>query len=210
MNPFNPFKSIKGVWIVGILLSLALAVIVNLFAGVGLLEFNELAFVRWVHIVAGIIWVGLLYYFNFVQMPAMATAIADQGGPGPAAIGKYILPRALLWFRWASLVTWIAGAWYLVRTDQLLSVFTFGLSRGGDAAYALPMGVGAWLGTILLINVWAFLWPNQKKLMGLVPASGDAELAQAKRTVAKVSRINAVLSIPMLMFMVAAGHGVAF
>ncbi|MGB5834208.1 MAG: hypothetical protein WBG92_19790 [Thiohalocapsa sp.] len=206
----NPFNSIKGVWIVGVLLSLVLGIIVNLFSGVGFLQFDQLAFLRWVHIVAGIIWVGLLYYFNFVQMPAMAAAMADKEGPGPAAIGKYILPRALLWFRWASLVTWVAGAWYLVATNQLISVFTLGLSRGGDATYSLPMGIGVWLGTILLINVWVFLWPNQKKLMGLVPSSGDADLARAKKTVAKVARINAVLSIPMLMFMVAASHGVAF
>ena len=150
----NPLHSIKGVWISGLLLSLLLAMIVNLFSGDGLLDFDELAFVRWAHIVAGILWVGLLYYFNFVQMPAIAAATADQGGPGPAAIGKYILPRALLWFRWAALATWLTGAWYLARTDQLLAAFTLGLSRGGDTAYALPMGIGAWLGTILLINVW--------------------------------------------------------
>ncbi|MBK1723944.1 hypothetical protein CKO23_17125 [Thiocystis violacea] len=183
--------------------------IVNLFSGQGLLELNELALLRWAHIVAGIIWVGLLYFFNFVQMPAIAAATADQGGPGPAAIGKYILPRALLWFRWAALATWLTGAWYLVRTDQLLSAFTLGLSRGGDAAYGLPMGIGVWLGTILLINVWLVLWPNQKKVMGIAKTEGEADLARARKTIATVARINAVLSIPMLMFMVAAGHGVA-
>jgi uncharacterized membrane protein len=203
----NPLTSIKGVWIAGLLSSVLLAAIVNLASGHGLFAFDELAFVRWVHIVAGIIWVGLLYYFNFVQMPAVAAAMADMDGPGPAAIGKYILPRALLWFRWASLVTWGAGAWYLARNDSLLNVFTLGLT-GGDLGYALPMGVGAWLGTILLINVWLVLWPNQKKLMGLVPAQGEADLAKAKTIVATVARINAVLSIPMLMFMVAAPHGI--
>jgi uncharacterized membrane protein len=203
----NPLTSIKGVWIVGLLLSVLLAGIVNLAIGGIFLAFDELAFVRWVHIVAGIIWVGLLYYFNFVQMPAIAAAAADQGGPGPAAIAKYIVPRALLWFRWASLVTWGAGVWYLVRNDSLLDVFTLGLA-GGDLGYALPMGVGAWLGTVLLINVWLLLWPNQKKLMGLAPSQGEADLAKAKKTVATVARVNAVLSIPMLMFMVAAPHGI--
>jgi uncharacterized membrane protein len=203
----NPLTSIKGVWIAGLLLSILLAMIVNLAVGNGPLAFDELAFVRWVHIVAGIIWVGLLYYFNFVQMPAVAEATADQGGPGPAAIGKYILPRALLWFRWASLVTWGAGAWYLARNDSLMDVFSLGLT-GGDSDYALPMGIGVWLGTVLLINVWFVLWPNQKKLMGLASSQGEADLAKARKTVATVARINAVLSIPMLMFMVAAPHGI--
>jgi uncharacterized membrane protein len=206
----NPFKSISGVWIWGILVSAVLAALVNLISGAGPFAFDELAFVRWAHIVAGIIWVGLLYYFNFVQMPALAAASADPSGPGPAAIGKYVVPRALLWFRWASIVTWAAGAYYLYRTDMLLAAFTLGISNGGDAAYALPMGVGAWLGTVLLANVWLVLWPAQKKLLGIAPSSGEADLAQAKATVAKIARINAVLSLPMLMFMVAASHGIAF
>lgn len=201
-------SSIKGVWIAGIGLSILLAIAVNLINGDGLLAFNTLALIRWAHIVAGIIWVGLLYYFNFVQMPAVAAATADKNGPGPAAIGRYILPRALLWFRWAALATWGTGALYLLTTDQLLSVFTLGLS-GGETQYAFPLGVGVWLGTILLFNVWAILWPNQKKLMGLVPGVNEAELAKAKTRVAKVARVNAVLSIPMLMFMVAGAHGVA-
>lgn len=205
----NPLLSIKGVWISGLLLSLLLAMFVHLVSGDGPLAFDELAFVRWAHIVAGILWVGLLYYFNFVQMPAVAAASADQGGPGPAAIGKYILAQALLWFRWAALVTWLTGAWYLVRSDQFLAAFTLGLSRGGDTAWGLPMGIGVWLGTILLFNVWFVLWPNQKKVMGLVRTDGEAALARARQTIATVARINAVLSIPMLMFMVAGGHGVA-
>lgn len=201
-------SSIKGVWVAGIGLSILLAIAVNLINGDGLLAFNTLALIRWAHIVAGIIWVGLLYYFNFVQMPAIAAATADKNGPGPAAIGRYILPRALLWFRWAALATWGTGALYLLTTGQLLSVFTLGLS-GGETHYALPLGIGVWLGTILLFNVWAILWPNQKKLMGLVPGINEAELAKAKTKVATVARVNAVLSIPMLMFMVAGAHGVA-
>jgi uncharacterized membrane protein len=201
-------NSIKGVWIAGIGLSILLAMAVNLISGQGPFAFNSLALIRWAHIVAGIIWVGLLYYFNFVQMPAMAAATADKDGPGPAAIGRYILPRALLWFRWAALATWLTGVWYLVRTDQLLSVFSLGIGSG-DTQYALAMGVGVWLGTILLFNVWAILWPNQKKRMGLVPAVSETDLATARVRVAKVARINAVLSIPMLLFMVAGAHGIA-
>jgi len=201
-------NSIKGVWIAGIGLSILLAMAVNLINGQGPFAFNSLALIRWAHIVAGIIWVGLLYYFNFVQMPAIAAATADKDGPGPAAIGRYILPRALLWFRWAALATWLTGVWYLVRTDQLLSVFSLGIGSG-DTQYALAMGVGVWLGTILLFNVWAILWPNQKKLMGLVQGVSETDLATARVRVATVARINAVLSIPMLLFMVAGAHGLA-
>lgn len=206
----NPLNSITGVWIAGVLLSVVLAILFNLTSGLGLLDFDLLAFVRWVHIIAGILWVGLLYYFNFVQIPAVGAAVADRSGPGPGAILKYVAPRALLWFRWASVVTWVAGAFYLVATEQLLNVFSLGLVGGGDPDYGFRMGVGAWLGTILLANVWLVIWPNQKKILGLVKVEGDAELAEAKRIVTAVARTNAVLSFPMLMFMVAANHGVAF
>ncbi len=206
----NPLSSIAGVWLAGILLSIVLAVLVNSATSGPWLELDLLAFWRWVHIVAGIIWVGLLYYFNFVQMPALRAAMADQGGPGPAAIGKYVVPRALVWFRWASVVTWLAGAAYLLGTGELVHVFSLGLIGDGAPGYGLRMGVGAWLGTILLINVWLVIWPNQKKVLGLVPVSGDAEVAKAKQTVMTFSRVNAVLSLPMLMFMVAARHGLVF
>lgn len=203
----NPLDSIKGVWVAGIVLSLVLALIVNASAGRAMFEFHELAFLRWVHVVAGIIWVGLLYYFNFVQMPAVAAAAADAGGPGASAIGKYVVPRALLWFRWAAVVTWVAGAHHLIASDRFLTAFSLGLLGGTDHTYGLTMGIGAWLGTILLFNVWVLIWPNQKKLLGLVQNVGEADLAAARKTVATVARLNAVLSLPMLMFMVAATHG---
>ncbi len=203
----NPLTSIKGVWIAGIALALVLAVTVNLLNGTGAFAFGDLSLLRWVHVVAGILWVGLLYYFNFVQMPAVAAAATDQAGPGPAGIAKYVLPRALLWFRWASVVTWGSGVWYLVRTGQLLNAFSLGLLGGGDSHYGLTMGLGAWLGTILLINVWLVIWPHQKRILGLTPTKGASDLAHSKQTVARFARINAVLSLPMLWFMVAAGHG---
>lgn len=155
-------------------------------------------FERWVHFLAGIVWIGLLYYFNFVQAPAMAAAAADQGGPGGAGITKYVLPRALLWFRWSALVTWLAGAALL--GPRFVPAFTL---QGNDAI----IGLGAWLGTIMLLNVWGIIWPNQKKVLGLKPAT-DAEKAKARRAAFLASRVNTALSIPMLFFMGASGHGV--
>jgi uncharacterized membrane protein len=205
----NPLTSIKGVWIAGVILSLILIVPVSLVSGSGVFDLGPLTVLRWVHIVAGIVWVGLLYYFNFVQMPAVAAAVAAKSGPGPAAIAKFVVPRALIWFRWASVVTWGAGACYLVGTGQLLNAFSLGLLGGGDPRYGLSMGIGAWLGTVLLINVWLVIWPHQKKILGLAQTKGDADLARSKQTVARFARINAVLSLPMLLFMVVASHGLA-
>ncbi|HWQ94646.1 MAG TPA: urate hydroxylase PuuD [Gammaproteobacteria bacterium] len=153
---------------------------------------------RWIHFLAGITWIGLLYYFNLVQAAAMAAANADQGGPGGAGITKYVLPRALWWFRWSALVTWLAGAALL--GPRFMSAFTL---QGNDVI----IGLGAWLGTIMLLNVWGIIWPNQKKVLGLKPAT-DAEKAKARRLAFVTSRVNTALSIPMLFFMAAAGHGV--
>src|SRR4051794_2329745 len=132
--------------------------------------FNEQSLARWVHIVAGIFWIGLLYYFNAVQTPAMADAAADKGGPGGAGINKYVAPRALWWFRWGAVATWLGGAWLLGAT--FLNIFTFGLV-GGSSYKATVLGIGVWLGTIMLLNVWGIIWPNQKKILGIVPATDE-------------------------------------
>ena len=143
---------------------------------------------RWAHLVAGITWVGLLYYFNLVQVPALKDAAADGTAAG---ITKHIAPRALFWFRWAAVATWVAGAWLLGK--GFVSAFT--LSGGYEA-----IGVGAWLGTIMLFNVWHLIWPNQKKILGIKPAS-DAEKVKARRIAFLASRTNMMLSVPMLFFM---------
>ncbi len=152
---------------------------------------------RWVHIGAGVMWIGMLYYFNFVQVPALAAAAKDTPPTG-AGITKHVAPRALLFFRWAAVLTWLAGAFLL--GDKLDDAFLF-----KERAY-FPIGVGAWLGTIMLFNVWVLIWPNQKKVLGLMPAS-DEEKAKARRVAFLASRTNVMLSIPMLYFMVAS-HGV--
>ncbi|MGH7944882.1 MAG: urate hydroxylase PuuD, partial [Opitutaceae bacterium] len=108
---------------------------------------NQFGLAVWLHVLAGITWIGLLYYFNFVQAPAMATATADKKGPGPAAIGKYVAPRALLWFRWGALVTWLSGAWALIYLPGSGFVQAFTFQPGSQI-----IGMGAWLGTVMLFN----------------------------------------------------------
>ena len=143
---------------------------------------------RWVHFLAGIMWIGLLYYFNFVQVPALKAA---QGDGTAAGITRHVAPKALFYFRWAAVVTWLAGAALL--NDRFVD--TFLLAEGYQA-----MGVGVWLGTIMLFNVWVIIWPSQKKILGMVEA-GDDEKDRARRTAFLASRANTMLSIPMLFFM---------
>jgi uncharacterized membrane protein len=155
--------------------------------------FIQLGLGRWLHILAGIMWIGLLYYFNFVQVPALAEAAKDNTGAG---ITKHVAPRALLFFRWAAVVTWLAGA--MILGAHFLDAFLFQKST------YYPIGVGAWLGTIMLFNVWVLIWPNQQKILGLRPAT-DPEKARARRVAFLASRTNTMLSIPMVFFMVASG-----
>ncbi len=148
---------------------------------------------RWIHLLAGVMWIGLLYYFNFVQVAALKNAAADNTAAG---ITKHVAPRALLFFRWSAFVTWLAGAALL--GNAFVPAFTL------QASHAV-IGVGAWLGTIMLLNVWGLIWPNQKKILGMKPAT-DAEKVTARRVAFLASRTNTMLSIPMLYFMAAAGH----
>ena len=198
----NPLQTVRGAIVTGFVLAVVLAVAIMP------TTFNELGLARWLHIVAGITWIGLLYYFNLVQIPALAEAANDKGGPGGAGIGKYVAPRALLWFRWAAVATWFTGVWYLGRSGN---IGAFGLGLGGETLnyYHLVIGIGAWLGTIMLFNVWVLIWPNQRKVLGLVPAS-DEEKASARRVAMLASRTNFVLSVPMLLTMGSATHGLPF
>ena len=189
----NPSNTIQGTLIAGVVLAVAIALAVMP------VQFNVQSFIMWIHVGAGVTWIGLLYYFNFVQVPALAAAAKDQGGPGGAGISKYVAPRALLWFRWGAVVTWLSGAAYLGHAGLFVSAFTL---RPG----AILIGVGAWLGTIMLFNVWVLIWPNQKKVLGLVEATAE-QIAKARRVAFLASRTNTMLSIPMLMSMVGFGHG---
>lgn len=189
----NPLKSVTATIVLGFVIAVVIAVLMK--GGFVLWSMTV-----WLHVFFGIIWLGLLYYFNFIQTPAAAAAAADTDGPGPAAISKYITPPALLWFRWAALATWLTGAAALEAAGWRISN-AFALHEG-----ARIIGIGAWLGSIMLINVWVLIWPNQKKILGMTEADPE-EIARAKVVALTASRINTILSIPMLMCMVGQMHG---
>src|SRR5579871_5175798 len=202
----HPINSVKG--------AITTAFVLAILIGIGLAAWNGLGIGvhpvridRWLHILSGVMWIGLLYYFNVVQTPGLAVAAADKGGPGGAGITKYIAPRALWWFRWGAIATWLMGVWYLVRDHHFVSALTLG--HGAQEQYGLIIGIGAWLGTIMLFNVWALIWPNQKKILGIKPAT-DEEKAKARKAAGMASRINFVLSIPMLLCMASAFHSLPF
>ncbi len=196
----NPLNTVQGTIIGGFVLALIIAL-----ATMGV-AFNTAGLIIWIHVLAGVTWIGLLYYFNFVQVPALADAAGDSGGPGGAGITKYVAPRALWWFRWGALLTWLSGAAYLLHLGQFDDAFTLGMTSSPVNVYGLTIGIGAWFGTIMLFNVWVLIWPNQKKVLGIVEAGAD-EIAKAKRTAFLASRTNTLLSIPMLMSMIGAHHG---
>ncbi len=152
-------------------------------------------FMRWLHVLSGVMWIGLLWYFNFVQIPSMPK-IPDEQKP---AIGKVIAPTALFWFRWAALATMVTGLTLAGMNGYLGALATF--SRPYTA-----IAIGMWLGLIMGINVWAIIWPNQKKALGIVQVD-PAEKAKAARFAMLASRFNTMLSIPMLYCMVAQQNG---
>ena len=152
---------------------------------------------RYIHVLAGIMWIGLLYYFNFVQIPNMPK-IPDEQKP---AIGKVIAPAALWYFRWAAMVTLISGIILGHLNGYLLSALQLGIADSNPANTAI--GIGMWLAIIMFFNVWFVIWPNQKKALGIVEVSAE-EKAGAAKTAMLFSRTNTLLSIPMLFAMVAA------
>ena len=199
----NPLRTIHGTIIGGIVLAVILVLVTK---GDHIVAIAELSIILWLHVLAGITWIGLLYYFNFVQVPALGEAMSDDGGPGGAGITKYVAPRALWWFRWGAILTWLTGAIYLLRTGQLDDAFALGMMGDTVNQYAMTIGIGAWLGTIMLFNVWVLIWPNQKKILGMVEASAE-QIATAKNTALLASRSNTLMSIPLVMSMVGAHHG---
>jgi len=203
----HPLNTVKGAITTAFVLAVIIGAGLTMWSGMGA-AFHPVRIDRWLHILSGVMWIGLLYYFNVVQTPGLAAAAADKGGPGGAGITKYIAPRALLWFRWAAVATWVTGVIYLlggygsVDAGGIVNAFTL------QPGYR-TIGVGAWLGTIMLFNVWVLIWPNQKKILGLVPAT-DEEKAAARKTAGQASRINFILSVPLLMCMGGQAHGLPF
>jgi uncharacterized membrane protein len=151
---------------------------------------------RWLHVLSGVMWIGLLWYFNFVQIPSILNIPDEQ----KLTVSKVITPTALFWFRWAALATVVTGLILALMNGYFFSALLFGLGTWGQPTY---IGFGIWLGLIMAYNVWMIIWPNQQKVLGLVAAS-DEEKKAAARTAMLTSRFNTMLSIPMLYFMVAA------
>lgn len=154
---------------------------------------------RWLHVLAGVMWIGLLWYFNFVQIPNMPN-IPDEQKP---AIGKVIAPAALWWFRWAAMATLITGIILAKMNGYLVDAFTLGASEGFAVPKNTAIGIGMWLGTIMWFNVWMVIWPNQKRALGIVEVDAETKAASARKAML-FSRTNTLLSIPMLYAMVSA------
>ncbi|MBF97138.1 MAG: hypothetical protein CFH34_00469 [Alphaproteobacteria bacterium MarineAlpha9_Bin4] len=152
---------------------------------------------RYIHVFAGIVWIGLLYYFNFVQIPNMPK-IPDEQKP---AIGKVIAPAALWYFRWGAMITLISGIILAHLNGYLLSALQLGINESNPKNTAI--GIGMWLAIIMWFNVWFVIWPNQKKALGIIEVSADQKATSAK-TAMLFSRTNTLLSIPMLFAMVSA------
>ncbi len=155
-------------------------------------------FFRWLHILGGVMWIGLLWYFNFVQTPSMPQIPAEQR----PAITRFIAPTALFWFRWAAVWTVVTGLIVAAFNNYLGNALKLGI--GDHSARVTAIGFGMWLGLIMIFNVWVLIWPNQKKVLGIVTVDAD-EARRAGRIAGLASRTNTMLSIPML-YMMASNH----
>ena len=194
----NILQSLNRTIIAGIILAIILFILMFSLSGGWYLDtYFWSAIFRYLHVLSGVMWIGLLWYFNFIQIPNMPK-IPDEQKP---AIGKVIAPAALFWFRWAALATILTGLIVAYLNGYIHHAMTLGL-MGGDAK-SITIGVGMWLGIIMAYNVWMVIWPNQKKALGIIEVSAE-EKARSARTAMLFSRTNTLLSIPMLLTMVSA------
>ena len=194
----NFFSSLSKVIHASILLAVLLFIFLSF--GVGGFDIDVLFWswlFRYLHVVAGIMWIGLLWYFNFVQVPNMSK-ITDEQKP---AITKVIAPAALFWFRWAALSTIVTGLIVAYLNGYIHEAMALGLMGGSPKN--ITIGIGMWLGIIMAFNVWFIIWPNQKKVLGIVESSPEEKPVAAKKALI-ASRTNTLLSLPMLLTMVAA------
>ena len=181
-------------------LTLAIILFLGLFYDNGGFAFDTIFWswlTRLIHVTVATMWIGLLWYFNFVQIPNMAK-IPDEQKP---AIGKVIAPAALFYFRWAALLTVISGLILSYLNGYAHQAMTLGIGSGGGKSTAI--GIGMWLGLYMAFNVWFIIWPNQKRALGIVECEPDVK-AKSARTAMLFSRTNTLLSLPMLLSMVAA------
>ena len=200
--------NLRNVVIAGFILALILFVLYVYVQGYDGATF-ELFLLRWLHVVCGVMWIGLLWYFNFVSTPT-TPKIPEELRP---ALGRFITPAALFWFRWSAMATIILGIILAWRNHYLIAAYTLDLSQGMAGFPLVPkylaIGIGMWLGTIMWFNVWFVIWPNQQKALNIGGKYSDLpadQKAAAAKTAMIFSRINTLLSLPMLFSMVAAGH----
>jgi uncharacterized membrane protein len=172
----------------------ALLVLILLFLGANFGSLELPFLFRWIHVMVGVMWLGLLWYFNFVQIPSMSK-IPDEQKP---AITKVIAPTALFWFRWSALITVVSGVILAVLNGYSHQAFTL-------QPPFRAIGLGMWIALFMAFNVWFIIWPNQKRALGIVPAEPEIK-AKSARLAMLVSRFNTMLSIPMLFLMVAQSH----
>jgi uncharacterized membrane protein len=197
-------SSLRNTVIAGFVLTIIIIIIAAIVGASGFMlpSFGHgwfLFFFRWLHIMSGVMWIGLLWYFNFVQIPNMPK-IPDEQKP---AIGKVIAPAALFWFRWGAMSTIVTGLILAAMNGYIGDAILLGFTDGG---LHTPIGIGMWLGTIMWFNVWFVIWPNQKKALGIVEADADTK-KKAARTAMLFSRTNTLLSIPMLYCMASQSFG---
>ena len=179
---------------------LAILLFIGLFFGGGDWAFDQLFWswlFRYFHVLSGVMWIGLLWYLNFVQIPSMPK-LTDEQKP---AITKVIAPAVLFWFRWSALSTIITGLIVAYLNGYIHEAFALGIGSGGGKNTAI--GIGMWLGLIMAFNVWVIIWPNQKKVLGIVDAPPEEKAKSAKKALI-ASRTNTLLSLPMLLTMVMA------
>ena len=195
----NILQSLNKTVIAGIILAVILFILMYSISGGWQLDtYFWSAVFRYLHVLSGVMWIGLLWYFNFVQIPNMPN-IPDEQKP---AIGKVIAPAALFWFRWAALSTIITGLIVAYLNGYVNQAMTLGLIGDADPK-SITIGIGMWLGIIMAYNVWMIIWPNQKKALGIIEVEAG-EKAKSARTAMLFSRTNTLLSIPMLLSMVSA------
>ncbi|HKY94764.1 MAG TPA: urate hydroxylase PuuD [Kiloniellales bacterium] len=205
----NILSNLPRAVLTGFVLAALLIVLYLIWNGVGGLSMGGPAsfwsfLLRWLHVIAGVMWIGLLWYFNFVQMIAMPKIPAEQ----KPAVSKFVAPQALFWFRWSAAFTVLFGILLALINEYFVEVITLGIVTDGgafaDFHYTL-LGIGVWLGLVMAFNVWFVIWPNQKVALGIVDGTAEAK-AKAARTAMLFSRTNMVLSVPMLFAMVGATH----
>ncbi|MBI28851.1 MAG: hypothetical protein CFH21_00474 [Alphaproteobacteria bacterium MarineAlpha5_Bin11] len=191
-------QSLQKTVIAGIILAILLFIFMIFISGGWTMDtYFWSAIFRYLHVLSGIMWIGLLWYLNFVQIPSMPKIPDDQ----KPAIGKIIAPAVLFWFRWAALSTIVTGLIVAYLNGYIHEAMALGLMGGSPKN--ITIGIGMWLGIIMAYNVWMIIWPNQKKALGIIESPPE-EKAKSAKTAMLTSRINTLLSIPMLLSMVTA------